>query len=307
MLDLRATDDATASFACGQLAEACGDTPWVLLGGGADTVVFLDQVRLAGAAGASGFLVGRGIWVSALDRDPDVVERRAERLARDEFARCREAAADRPPARRARVTDRVPMPRLVYNSNSTMHLPVRMQVRLARETGWDGVFLRAEHIRRYSALASPRRELRDLLARLRPVNLGALPDVERWRPTERAAMLREAEALTELAVSIGASFVQVLSGPVSPGGAYDGPGRADLRTASAGHCGRPAGGRRPRGADTGSGIPGADRVDAAGVRWPTRSRPSRRPVATTSGSSSTSGTSGTRASSRTTSPGSTGA
>ena len=39
--------------------------------------------------------------------------------------------------------------RLVYNSNSTMHLPVLMQIRVAHETGWDGVFLRAEHLRRY--------------------------------------------------------------------------------------------------------------------------------------------------------------
>jgi sugar phosphate isomerase/epimerase len=36
-------------------------------------------------------------------------------------------------------------------------------------------------------------------------------------------MLREAADLTELAVAIGASFVQLLSGPVAPGGPYTGP------------------------------------------------------------------------------------
>src|SRR4029077_14112380 len=41
---------------------------------------------------------------------------------------------------------------------------------------------------------------------------------------ERDAMLREAAAIAELAVAIGASFVQVLTGPVQPGGAYSGPG-----------------------------------------------------------------------------------
>ena len=41
--------------------------------------------------------------------------------------------------------------RLVYNSNSTMHLPALMQIRVARETGWDGIFLREEHLRRYLA------------------------------------------------------------------------------------------------------------------------------------------------------------
>ena len=90
--------------------------------------------------------------------------------------------------------------RLVYNSNSTMHLPALMQIRVARETGWDGVFLRAEHLRRYLAQGFDAASLRDALDGLGPVNLGALADVERWRPDERAAMLREAEALTELAV-----------------------------------------------------------------------------------------------------------
>jgi len=112
---------------------------------------------------------------------------------------------------------------LVYNSNSTMHLPVRLQVRLARETGWDGVFLREEHIRRYLAQGYPVGSLRDALRGLAPVNLGALPDVERWRPDERAARMREAEAVTQLAVEIGASNVQLLTGPVQPEGPYAGP------------------------------------------------------------------------------------
>ncbi len=66
----------------------------------------------------------------------------------------------------------------------------------------------------------------EALAGLAPVNLGALVDVERWRPAERAGMLEEAAGLTELAVSIGAAYVQVLTGPVQPGGSYSGP--ADL-------------------------------------------------------------------------------
>jgi sugar phosphate isomerase/epimerase len=122
--------------------------------------------------------------------------------------------------------------RLVYNSNSTMHLPALMQIRVARETGWDGIFVRQEHVRRYLALGYDAASLRDALAGMEPVNLGALPDVERWRPDERAAMLAEAEALTDLAVEIGASYVQLLTGPVAPGGAYSGPAelsREELR------------------------------------------------------------------------------
>jgi sugar phosphate isomerase/epimerase len=126
--------------------------------------------------------------------------------------------------------------RLVYNSNSTMYLPALMQIRVARETGWDGIFVRAEHLRRYLAQDYPVAGLREALDGLDPVNMGALPDVERWRPAERSAMLEEAEALTQLAVDVGVSNIQVLSGAVAPGGAYSGPGElspADLRRVTA--------------------------------------------------------------------------
>jgi sugar phosphate isomerase/epimerase len=113
--------------------------------------------------------------------------------------------------------------RFVYNSNSTMHLPALMQIRVARETGWGGIFLRAEHLRRYLLQEYEPATLRAALDGLEPVNLGALPDVERWRRAEHAAMLEEARELTDLAVQVGASFVQVLSGPVAPGGSYTGP------------------------------------------------------------------------------------
>ncbi|MEO8228715.1 MAG: sugar phosphate isomerase/epimerase family protein [Chloroflexota bacterium] len=126
--------------------------------------------------------------------------------------------------------------RLVYNSNSTMYLPALMQIRVARETGWEGIFLRAEHLQRYLAEGYSVASLHDALSGLAPVNLGALPDLERWRPDERAAMLREAEALTELAVDVGATNIQVLTGPVAPGGPYSGPADlspAELRRVSA--------------------------------------------------------------------------
>jgi sugar phosphate isomerase/epimerase len=126
--------------------------------------------------------------------------------------------------------------RLVYNSNSTMYLPALMQIRVARETGWDGIFVRAEHLRRYLAQGFSVADLREALAGLGPVNMGALADVERWRPTERAAMLAEAEELTRLAVDVGISNVQILSGPVAPGGPYSGPAElspADLRRVTA--------------------------------------------------------------------------
>ncbi len=126
--------------------------------------------------------------------------------------------------------------RLVHNSNSTMHLPALLQVRVAQDVGWDGIFLREEHIRGLSGSGTTIDELKAALVGLEPINLGALADIERWEEPGRGTMLREAEALTELAVAIGAHYVQALSGPVEPARRYAGPGqlgRAELREVTA--------------------------------------------------------------------------
>jgi tagatose-1,6-bisphosphate aldolase len=92
VLHLGATGEDLAAAGCSQLAAACRSTPWVLLGAGIDDAVFVEQIRLAGKAGASGFLVGRGIWGPALSADAVAVARAAAGSARAAFRRCREAA-----------------------------------------------------------------------------------------------------------------------------------------------------------------------------------------------------------------------
>jgi tagatose 1,6-diphosphate aldolase len=92
VLDLESTPERVALAVCQALDAACAGTPWVLLGAGVDTATFLDQIRLAGQAGASGFLAGRGIWGPTLDADPDETERLAVRIGLPDFARCRAAA-----------------------------------------------------------------------------------------------------------------------------------------------------------------------------------------------------------------------
>jgi tagatose-1,6-bisphosphate aldolase len=87
-----AASEAAIRAACAALTGACGDTPWVLLGGGTAPETFADQIRVAGAAGASGFLAGRGIWGPALREDPAAPERLATSMARPVFEACRSAA-----------------------------------------------------------------------------------------------------------------------------------------------------------------------------------------------------------------------
>jgi tagatose-1,6-bisphosphate aldolase len=92
VLDMTSMSEAAALDACRAIDDACRETPWVLLGAGAETATFVDQIRLAGTAGASGFLAGRGIWGAALEADPDDIERIASTSCRADLERCRTVA-----------------------------------------------------------------------------------------------------------------------------------------------------------------------------------------------------------------------
>lgn len=91
ILDLDPAGEPDALAACRALGDACSGTPWVLLGAGAETSVFVEQVRLAGTAGASGFLAGRGIWGAALAAGADA-GRVAATVCRTDLERCRTTA-----------------------------------------------------------------------------------------------------------------------------------------------------------------------------------------------------------------------
>jgi tagatose 1,6-diphosphate aldolase len=66
----RAADTAGEDEWCRRLDAACGQTPWVLLGGGAAHETFAAQVEAACRAGASGYIVGRTAWEGAVTADP---------------------------------------------------------------------------------------------------------------------------------------------------------------------------------------------------------------------------------------------
>lgn len=94
ILKLQFPESADAA-ACAELDAACGAVPWTLLGGGGDPEGFDVQLRVACAAGASGFVVGRTVWDAALDRDPAESERRAVGVCAPLLRRFREIAEAR--------------------------------------------------------------------------------------------------------------------------------------------------------------------------------------------------------------------
>jgi tagatose-1,6-bisphosphate aldolase len=89
---LEASTLADARDACRVLASACGTTAWVVLGGGADIDILVDEIRLAGEAGAVGFLAGRSVWGPVLRADVGETARLAAEIARPAFERCRAMA-----------------------------------------------------------------------------------------------------------------------------------------------------------------------------------------------------------------------
>jgi len=78
---------------CREVHQAAA-VPWVILSAGVDIQEFLENIRLACGAGASGFLCGRAIWSTAIDHFPDLTK--VERSLADESARnfrvCNDAA-----------------------------------------------------------------------------------------------------------------------------------------------------------------------------------------------------------------------
>lgn len=74
---LHQSDRAVWADACSELDEM-SPVPWALLSGGDPYELFRDQVRVACAAGASGFLVGRALWgeyvQASIDEQPGIME-----------------------------------------------------------------------------------------------------------------------------------------------------------------------------------------------------------------------------------------
>lgn len=65
-----AADRGAWADACAELDEAC-PVPWALLSGGDPFESFVEQVRIACEAGASGFLVGRALWRDVVRARPE--------------------------------------------------------------------------------------------------------------------------------------------------------------------------------------------------------------------------------------------
>jgi sugar phosphate isomerase/epimerase len=115
---------------------------------------------------------------------------------------------------------------IAHNGTCTMYCNLLTDIRIARETGYDGIEIIGSKLKRYLDQGYTVEDLLPHLRGLQPVSLGYVQDIERQEPDEYQALLRECEEMCGLAQSLGIPQVQILTGPIGPGvgefGGYQG-------------------------------------------------------------------------------------
>jgi len=117
---------------------------------------------------------------------------------------------------------------IAHNGNSTLPYPLLMDVRVAKETGHDGLIVVADKLRRYLAAGYTIADARAALAGLPVLGFNNVRDIERATPEGRDALFAECEEACALAAGLGGSSVQLLTGPADPSGPYRDPLEMDL-------------------------------------------------------------------------------
>src|SRR5215471_6797268 len=112
---------------------------------------------------------------------------------------------------------------IALNGNNTMPYPFLLDLRVARETEYDGVIVVADKLRRYLAEGFTAEQATVALAGLPVLGMNNVRDIERSSDVGRAQLLAECEDACRLAQSIGGSRIQLLTGPLDPSGAYHEP------------------------------------------------------------------------------------
>lgn len=112
---------------------------------------------------------------------------------------------------------------VALNGNSTMPYPFLMDVRIARETGHDGIIVVADKLRRYVHEGFSLEQACAALDGLPVLGFNNVRDIERSSTAGRKQLFAETEEACRLATAIRCSAIQLLTGPLDPSGAYREP------------------------------------------------------------------------------------
>jgi sugar phosphate isomerase/epimerase len=113
--------------------------------------------------------------------------------------------------------------RIAHNGNTSMPYPFLVDVRIARETGYDGLLVVGDKLRRYLAEGFSVADAVTALDGVVVLGMNNVRDIERCSSTGRAELLAETQAMCELAQAIGCPSIQLLTGPLDPSGTYQDP------------------------------------------------------------------------------------
>lgn len=111
---------------------------------------------------------------------------------------------------------------IALHSLAAKHTNLLTNLRIARETGYAGVEISGEKLKRYLDQGYSIASLQPALKESPALGLSYVQDIERQAPKEYDALLSECEAMCSLAEQLHCPMIQLLTGPLDPGGAYKG-------------------------------------------------------------------------------------
>ena len=111
---------------------------------------------------------------------------------------------------------------IALHNLATKHTNLLTSVQIARETGYAGIEIGGDKLKRYLAQGFSISQLLPHLKDLPPVGLSYVQDIERQEPGEYESLLEECEETCSLAEQLGCPMVQLLTGPLDPNGPYQG-------------------------------------------------------------------------------------
>lgn len=103
---------------------------------------------------------------------------------------------------------------LVLNCTATMHCNLMTDIQIAKETGFDGIEIIHQKLYRYLESGNTFAQLRRHLDGFPVAGVGAIWDCDRSSEAGRAALVREAERMSECAKELGCGLIQAVPGPV---------------------------------------------------------------------------------------------
>ena len=111
---------------------------------------------------------------------------------------------------------------IVLNGTVTMYCNIITDIRIAKETGYQGLEIIGAKLYRYLDEGLSIKNLLLHLGDLPVVAMGFIQDIERQKPEEYKALLAETEKMCSLAEQLGCPTVQLLTGPLYVNGPYKG-------------------------------------------------------------------------------------